>query len=326
MIYVAYLLLAVIVVAVSIRLSYYVDLIDKTTDISGAFIGGVMLAAVTSLPELFTSLSSTVFLGKPELVLGNILGSNLFNITILAIIIIVMSRSFNKAYIAQSHTIVVRWLVVIYALLTLPVLFGKDFSIVGVSMISLIIMVIYVGCVKKMAGDENEETEESEEVHTDLTTKQLFVRFGLLSVLLVAASIGITFVTDMIAVELNLGMTLAGALFLGIATSLPEVTSSISLAKMGNFNATLGNILGSNLFNLFILVLADVTYRAGSVYTRDLQSCNLVFFGAVSTLMFTAIIGLKRQEKGMNEGVKRLVYTGGSIITILGYLFFLTLS
>lgn len=326
MIYLAYLLLAVIVVALSIRLSYYVDLIDKTTDISGAFIGGVMLAAVTSLPELFTSLSSTIFLGKPELVLGNILGSNLFNITVLAVIIVIMSRSFNKAYIAQSHTIVVRWLVVIYALLTLPVLFGKDFNILGVSLISLVIMVIYVGCVKKMAGDENQETEEDEEIHTDLTTKQLFIRFGLLSVLLVAASIGITFVTDRIAVELNLGMTLAGALFLGIATSLPEVTSSISLAKMGNFNATLGNILGSNLFNLFILVLADVTYRAGSVYTRDIQSCNLVFFGTVSTLVFTAIIGLKGQEKTMNEGVKRMVYTGGSIIAILGYLFFLTLS
>lgn len=326
MIYVAYVLLAILVVGLSIRLSYYVDLIDKTTDLSGAFIGGVMLAAVTSLPELFTSLSSTVFLGKPELVLGNILGSNLFNITVLAVIIIVMSRSFNKAYIAQSHTIVVRWLVVIYALLTLPVLFGKDFNILGVSLISLIIMVIYVGCVKKMAGDTNEEAEAEEEVHTNLTTKQLFIRFGVLSILLVAASIAITFVTDRIAVELNLGMTLAGALFLGIATSLPEVTSSISLAKMGNFNATMGNILGSNLFNLFILVLADVTYRAGSVYTRDSQSCNLVFFGTVSTLMFTAIIGLKHKEQVMSDSTKRLVYTGGSIITILGYLFFLTLS
>ncbi|MGL4344328.1 MAG: sodium:calcium antiporter [Cellulosilyticaceae bacterium] len=326
MIYVAYILLAILVVGLSIRLSYYVDLIDKTTDLSGAFIGGVMLAAVTSLPELFTSLSATAFLGKPELVLGNILGSNLFNITVLAVIILVMSQGFHKAYIAKSHGIVAKWLIVIYALLTAPVIFGKDINIVGVSVVSVAIMLIYVGCIKKMAGDTSEQEDDEDEVHTNLTTKQLFIRFGILSILLVAASIGITFVTDRIAVELNLGMTLAGALFLGIATSLPEVTSSISLAKMGNFNATMGNILGSNLFNLFILVLADVLYRAGSVYTSDIQSCNLVFFGMISTVMITMIVTLKNKQKQINDKLKKTFYIGGSIIAILGYIFFLTLS
>ena len=84
MIYALYLVLAVLVVFLSVRLSYYVDCLDKKTNLSGAFIGGVMLAAVTSLPELFTSLTAVLALDQPNLVQGNVLGSNIFNLCVIA--------------------------------------------------------------------------------------------------------------------------------------------------------------------------------------------------------------------------------------------------
>ena len=80
MLYLEYIVLAALVVFLSVRLSYYVDCLDKKTNLSGAFIGGVMLAAVTSLPELFTSLTAVLALDQPDLVQGNVLGSNIFNI------------------------------------------------------------------------------------------------------------------------------------------------------------------------------------------------------------------------------------------------------
>ena len=64
MLLMGYGILAVLVIAISIRLSYYVDVLDQKSNLSAAFLGGVMLAAVTSLPELFTSIASTVFLQK----------------------------------------------------------------------------------------------------------------------------------------------------------------------------------------------------------------------------------------------------------------------
>ena len=324
MIYVVYLILAALVVGVSIKLSYYVDLLDKTTDISGAFIGGVMLAAVTSLPELFTSISATVFLGKSELVLGNILGSNIFNVAVLAILIVVLHKKFGKAFVAKSHKSVVGWIIFIYALLTLPVFFKADYSVLGISLISVAIAVIYGVCVKKMANDESEDQEE--EVHTDLTVNQIVFRFVTLSIILVVASIGITFATDIIAVKLNLGMTLAGALLLGIATSLPEVTSSIALATRGNFNATVGNILGSNLFNLAILVFADLLFIGGSIYTANSQSYSLVFFGAISTMAMMAILTAKHKQQNLENRVKGAIYIGGGMVSIIGYMLFLVLS
>ena len=68
MLILAYALSALLVILLSLKLSNYVDLLDKQTNLSGAFLGGVLLAAVTSLPELFTSISSVVFLDEPEMV------------------------------------------------------------------------------------------------------------------------------------------------------------------------------------------------------------------------------------------------------------------
>ena len=95
MIYAVYLIIAASVVWCSIRASEYVDIMEKHTTLSGAFIGGVVLSAVTSLPELFTSLTSTMLLDKPGLAIGNILGSNIFNCAMLAVFIIIYYRSFS---------------------------------------------------------------------------------------------------------------------------------------------------------------------------------------------------------------------------------------
>ena len=97
MIFVIYALVAAAVTMLSIKAADYVELIDKKTSLSGAFIGGILLSAVTSLPELFTSLSSTLLLDEPGLCIGNILGSNLFNLTALAVMIVIFSRTFARA-------------------------------------------------------------------------------------------------------------------------------------------------------------------------------------------------------------------------------------
>ena len=102
-----------------------------------------------------------------------------------------------------------------------------------------------------MSNDDSgtaDEFKDETAVTTSLSLKQIIIRFILVSIGLVISSILITYVTDIIAARLNLGASLAGALLLGIATSLPELTSCVSLVKIGNFNVSVGNIVGSNLF------------------------------------------------------------------------------
>lgn len=320
MIYFIYLLLAALVVFLSIKAAVYVDLIDKKTDISGAFIGGVLLSAVTSLPELLTTLSSTVWLKNPSLSLGNILGSNLFNMTIVAVLIIFGIKAFGKAKISKSHTKTTSFGLVIYLVILLNMMNIINFDILTISITSIVILILYVIAVKSMAGEEEsaEKDEDETAVTSNLTMKQIITRFIAVSIGLVLASILITYVTDIIAVRLNLGAGLAGALLLGIATSLPELTSCISLVKIGNFNVSIGNVVGSNLFNFFILFIADITYFRGTVYNfADSQNKNLIFFGILSSILVLLILNIKDKVS------KNYVYITLSLGIIMSYLGFM---
>ena len=296
MIYLIYLALAIAVVLLSIKASVYVDLLDKNTKLSGAFIGGVLLSAVTSLPELLTSLSSTVWLKNPGLSLGNILGSNLFNMTIIAMLIILWTSNFKKSNISKSHSYTAWVTLAIYVAVALNMLNIVNFEVVTISITSIIILVLYTLGVKTMSNDDSgtaDEFKDETAVTTSLSLKQIIVRFILVSFGLVFSSILITYVTDIIAARLNLGASLAGALLLGIATSLPELTSCVSLVKIGNFNVSVGNIVGSNLFNFLIIFISDVLFIGGTVYDfAESQTRNLVIFGIISTNAKTHIMNI----------------------------------
>ncbi len=323
MIYLIYAILATSVVLLSIKAAKYVDLIDKTTNISGAFIGGVLLSAVTSLPELLTSIAATVWLNNPGLSLGNILGSNIFNLAILSILILFGVKAFKNAKVSKSHTNTTIFTLIIYIVIIFNMFNIFNFNILTISFTSLIILMLYVLGVKYMASSDNEpslENSEESAITIDLTLKQIIFRFIITSIGLVISSIFITYATDIISVKLNLGTGLAGALFLGIATSLPEVTSCISLVKIKNYNVTIGNVVGSNLFNFVILFIADVLYLGEGIYNfSEYQTRNLLYFGAIATILTIIILMAKNRIKN------NILLVICSIGVILSYLLFLTL-
>lgn len=326
MMYLAYIALAAIVVFVSIKCANYVDLIDKKTKLSGAFIGGVILAAVTSLPELFTSITA-VAIDEPDLLMGNILGSNIFNITVLAVLIILFMKSFIKAKISFSHQITLLCTLLVYGILTIVCTFelGDNLQIFGISFASALILIIYVVSLKFLAGDDSQNEEEDT---STITMKQITVRFILAIIVLVTASIFITQVTDIISGPdyLNLNASIAGALFLGIATSLPELSSSITLARKRNFNAMVGNIVGSNMFNYLILLIGDIMYRKGSIYavSRGPETDSLILFGFIASIL-TGVVLVAKGTKANAKSPKKWVLYSAAALVIICYLAFLFL-
>lgn len=319
-----YAALAVCVVFFSIKLANYVDLIDKKTDLSGAFIGGVILAAVTSLPELFTSISAVLFVKQPDLVMGNILGSNLFNMCIFGGAALIAAKSLCKSTIGSSHfkTTVITF--IMFSIMLLPVVFKKDYTVAGISVYSIILLVLYACSIKFMAGDSAESEGED---NSDLTLKQIIIRFVIMAVLLVVASIFITIAADHLSEEFNLGKTVGGALFLGVATSLPELTSSIALIRKDNFNACAGNVMGSGVFNFCIISVADILYRGGSVYiSNDKSSSYLNIFGLVATAAVGAILLMKIRKKDTENAGLKLFYRFGGLAILGCYAAFLILS
>ena len=293
MIYLEYLVVAAFVVILSIKASNYIDLLDKNTELSGAFLGGIMLSAVTSLPELFTSISATVLLNRPGLCMGNILGSDLFNLVAISVIILFYFKGFSKGRVSKSYRNVAFLVFLIYIFIALNFMDIVNVRILNLSITSVLILLVYILGAKYLAVANDVDTDEDAldyhaSMSTKLSIKQIGFRFFLASVGIIAFSIMLTYLTDQISVKLNLGQGLAGALFLGIATSLPELASTITLFKMRNYNIAVGNIVGSNLFNFIILSVADVL-------VSDDKTIALLVCGLVATPLFWIMLRFKNR-------------------------------
>lgn len=317
MIYAAYIVVATLVVWFSILASRYIDMIDRTTRLSGAFLGGVLLSAVTSLPELFTSISATVFLRQPDLCIGNILGSDLFNAAMLGVVVIFSIRLFGRAACSRSHLIVVGYLILMYAALGLRWAGVLSLRIGWFDLTTLALFSLYALSVRHLAAENGSDTgsDSADDCDCKLTVGQIAARFTLASLGIIALSIALTYITDDIAERLDLGAGLAGALFLGVATSLPEVTSTIALFRMRNYNIAVGNIIGSNVFNFFVLGIADFVSSQTGVYSfADEKVQHLLLFGSIA-MPFAAAMLLSRRPL-----IRALCAAG----MVLCYLFFLT--
>lgn len=339
-----YLVLAAAICFLSKKLADYVDALDKKTKISGAFIGAVLLAAVTSLPELFTSISATILLpDSANLVVGNILGSNLFDLSIIGCAMIFYFKSFAKSkFEFKSHFIVLVGVLGIYGIISygtmgsssIQPIFGTSGYLKNVNWIAILILVIYGVTIYFQPKEESEEeSEEKIDPYKDLSLKQVIIRFAVCAILLVGASILITYDTDAIANAFNLDATLAGAIFLAVATSLPELVSTFTLCKKGNFNAALGDIVGSCLFNFIIIGLAEFMaykssllpgYIAGDPNTTNAIKMIIITLIILVFLIVSLITNMYAKKKN-NESSKinYTIYITSGIVLLAGYIVFL---
>ncbi|MCH5329885.1 MAG: sodium:calcium antiporter [Alistipes sp.] len=312
-----YIVVASAVVYASIRASHYIDLIDRTTNLSGAFLGGVLLSAVTSLPELFTSLSAVLVLHKPSMCIGNILGSDLFNIAMLCCVMLCCIGRTGNRRTAKGNIAVAVYLAVIYAVMMADRFGFIDIELGTVNIITFIFIVIYVLAVRHLSGESSapDAGEESEPV--TLSLRAIAVRFVLASIAIIGLSIAMTYVTDAVAEEFSIGAGFAGALLLGVATSLPEVSSTIALFRMKNYDIAVGNIVGSNLFNFMVLCVADIASFRTSVYDySDPKVDWLLFSGSVATLLMLPVLTVR------NKAVKAVC----SLAVIACYILFLLME
>ena len=322
-----YLVLASLVIFLSIKLSKYVDLLDKKTKIAGALLGGILLAGVTSLPELFTSLTGTLIVGKNDLVLGNIMGSDFFDIMIFGVVYFLFFKKFTEGKVGKQHYMSCLFTALMLVAVTIAAfVFDRNGWLLGwFNPMSLVIIAIYV--VSLILTPKTEEKEDNEEVDSHLTVKQIWIRFTLASIILIAASITVTIVTDKVVVGFGIGETFGGSLFLGVATSLPEVTATLALCKKKNFDAAYGDIIGSCTFNVIILGIADaVSFRAGPLFHITSDSFMLLIGTAFTLLLLFLSILFIRSKFFKNDVKSRIFLYAVSTLLISSYFVYLILA
>ena len=310
---VLFLFLAGLTVFLSFRLSYYADLLNKTTNISGVFIGGILLAGITSLPELVTCLSS-IFLNNPYLAIGDILGSNFFNIAMMCFFDILFIKTMFYNYTKNRYYLIYVLLILNYLIMYLFMGGTFNLEIFNIGLPSFIIIITYIFYLKNAKEEETKK-----EV---LTTKDhVLLKFFLVGLFMVIVSILLTLVVNLIAGKNpNVASSFIGAILLGITTSMPEVITFIALVKMKSFDLALSDIIGSNLFNLLILAIGDIFLKNKEIYYFvDKESMFLLIFGLILTI-------LSFYQNNRKVVKNKLVYIIPSLMGILLYAYYIAIN
>lgn len=315
-----YLLDLSLMVYLSYLLGNLVDELDRKTKISGAFIGGVLLAAVTSLPELFTALSSIFFVNEPEYVVGDILGSIIFDIVVLAIETMMFMKSFRNAKIEKFHLTngVICLLMYGFAAYAFIAPVDKQVMLGDINLMSVLIFGLYILSLFIQPKENGEKEIQAPDIGTEKkkgmtgwSVKKIWIAFAFCSIALIASSIALTYLTKFLQEDVPaLTGSVAGALLLGIGTSIPEVISTFQLFRKKNFDAGFGNIIGSCTFDFAIFALADflswrqwnnhINKKTGNfiISERGLfivspDAIQFEIFGAIVCLSFILFVILK---------------------------------
>ncbi|MDH4128750.1 MAG: hypothetical protein OEV44_08365 [Spirochaetota bacterium] len=328
-----FIIASVIIVIAAIKLAHYGDAIAKTTGLGHSLVGIILLSAATSLPELFSS-SSASFFGNVDLSFGNVFGSNMTNIFILVIMDFFVKGHPILFGVSQKN-IMTGGIVIFISCLALlmmsipklldprlfsqllsPELLESEKNLISGFLkptvetgnfwyFSIILFLLYLAGIKIIYHYEkanmSEETDDSEPV---MTKQKAILGFVISSIFVFGASILLSYSCDKISGfsigGVPLGGTFVGTLFMAFTTSLPEVVVSIAALRLGSHDMALGNIFGSNLFNLAILSFSDAFYRLGQmkngvldVFTQSHPNhlisgfIGIIFIGIVlSSLMY----------------------------------------
>lgn len=311
----------VIIVYSGTKLSKYGDIIAEKSGLGRAWIGVVLMASVTSLPELVTGVSSVTYAGVPDIAVGDVLGSCVFNMLILAILDTMYRPAPISTKAHQGHVLSAAFGLLLLSMVCASIFLRENIYPIGwLGPYSLMFIVIYLIAMRLVFFYEKRKIAEfmkemAEELrYKDVSMRTAFLHYGLNALIVIIAATFLPKIGEGIAESTGLGQTFVGNIFIAVSTSLPEVVVSIAAVKMGAVDLAIGNLFGSNIFNIFILALDDIFFLKGPLLSY--ASPNHIISALSAMAMTTiAIIGLTyRAEK------KRLFLAWDSVGILMVYL------
>ncbi|MEW6544632.1 MAG: sodium:calcium antiporter [Nitrospirota bacterium] len=321
-----FLLSAVAVVLAGTKLSEYGDEISELTGLGRLWIGVVFMAAATSLPEVFTTVSAA-WLGAPNLAAGDLFGAVMTNMLTLGIIDLVHRQKRVWQQAALGHTLVASLAMALVGLAALFVTVKLNVALWGIGLDSSLLILVYVLGMRVVFRQEDVERRrreqerivealEAAEARTEGRKAELrraAVGFAASALALLAAAPFLASSAREIADLTGIGTTLIGTTLVALTTSLPELVTSLAAVRLGAFDLAVGNLFGSNAFNMSAFFFADLAYRSGPLL-GSVQGAH------VATALFGILL--------MNVGLMGIIYRAekrflfiepDSLLMIVGY-------
>ena len=243
-------------------------------------IGATFIGFGTSAPELFTSTGAAIN-GDLSLAIGNIIGSNIANsLLVLAVLYLFIDKGFSKKININQISPV--WMMIFTTIFVSTYIITNQFPLVlGIVLLSLVIFVTY-----KMV---NEEAIDEEELVSE-EKKYIWLR-GILAISITI--FGSSLVVDnaiAIADLFNISSLIVGVTIIAIGTSLPEVAGAISAARLKKPDLIMGNVFGSNLFNIGLVGGSAIIFEPGEISSNIDYQMFLMYFVSFLAVLLTRYV------------------------------------
>lgn len=284
--------LAVIGVA-GVRLSRYGDIIAEKSGMSRGWVGLILLATVTSLPELVTGLSAVTVAQAPDIAVGDILGSCVFNLLIIVVLDFLYRKESIYTRARQGNVLSAGYGIALIGFVGFNLLLYRDGPLPAIAHVGLytpVIFLLYLLAMRSLYRYEkaqvSEYVEDRAELYPDTSLKQAVRGYAMAAMAVVAAGIWLPFIAKDLALVMAWEQSFVGTLFVAAITSAPEVVVTVAALRIGAVDLAIGNLFGSNMFNIVLLAIDDLAYLPGPLLA------NVSFTHATSAFSAMMMSGL----------------------------------
>jgi cation:H+ antiporter len=287
--------------------------------VSPLIIGLTIVGFGTSAPEMLVSFMAALS-GNPEIAVGNAIGSNITNIgLVLGFTAMVVPLTVRSSILKREYPIMFAIMLLAWYLMSDNNLQKTDGLILVMAMFLVLGLITFLGIRDQKNSKDPLNTEFVEEIPTDMDTKTalLWLFFGMF--ILVASSKMLVWGAVNIAHNFGISDLVIGLTIIAIGTSLPELAASVASALKGEHEIAIGNIIGSNMFNLLGVLgipalISPINELSETVLSRDYP----VMIG-LSILLLIFAYGFTFGKKKTKEPVHGKINRIESAILLLGY-------
>ncbi len=277
---------AVVIVVAASFLTAAADVIATRMGLGRLWVGSLLLAGATSLPELVTAVAAALG-GSTELAAGNILGANMLNVSNLAILLALFGGREVFRQLAPQQSWVAGSAILLTAMATVFAATQINFKLLAISVPAVAIIVVYVvisRILRQFSMEAEESAEEEEESAHSLAWGWLVFTAAAAAVFVSGPALAIS--AEGIAEATGIGSSFVGVLALAVVTTLPELTTTLAAFRMKAYDLGFANMYGTNSFNIVALAAADLAYTDGSLYDFE-NAAGTVAAGVFALLLMS---------------------------------------